>query len=424
MGAQLPQARSGIENSFGRIALAQAWATPAQVEDALKAMRKLAELGFREKLGAIMVKKGYLTTDQVQEILRVQGTRARNRIRGYEILSKLGQGGMGAVFKARQISLDRPVALKILAPHLAKDEGYVQRFLREARAVARLNHPHIIQGIDVGDADGQYYFAMEYVDGPTLKDVIESEGPLPEARALEIVSQIAEALGHAQKNRLIHRDVKPDNIMIDRRGKGKLCDLGLAKFSSGDSAATNYDGEPMIVGTPHYISPEQAKGMNKVDIRTDIYSLGATLFHALTGRTPFSGKSAAAIMSRHVTDLVDDPRHIKPGISEGAALLIAKMMAKRPADRFPDPEAVLRGIRAVAKGQVPEELRAQKRPGIKLPARPVVAAAAVTAAPLPTGEGRRVHVRGRRDREQDVMHYIVAAVVLLLAIGVVLWIVT
>ncbi|MHC4250774.1 MAG: serine/threonine-protein kinase [Planctomycetota bacterium] len=416
----MPQARPGIENSFGRIAIAQEWATPSQVEDALKAMRKLAELGFREKLGAVMVKKGYLTPDKVQEILRIQGSRARNRIKGYQIVSKLGQGGMGAVFKARQLSLDRLVALKVLAPHLAKDKGYVERFLREARAVARLNHPHIIQGIDVGDAEGQYYFAMEFVDGPTLKDVIESEGPLPEARALEVVAQIAEALEHARKNRLIHRDVKPDNIMIDRRGEAKLCDLGLAKFASGDSSSTNYDGEPMVVGTPHYISPEQAKGESKVDIRADIYSLGGTLFHALTGRTPFTGMSAAAIMSKHVTDLIDDPRQIKPGISEGAALLIAKMMAKKPADRYSDPEALLKDIRVVAKGGVPRELRAQRRPGIKLPASP----SAAKSAPRPTVDVRRQRVSVRRARGPDVMPYIVAAVVLLLVIGVVLWFVT
>ncbi len=430
VGAQLPQAKSGIENSFGRIAIAQGWATPAHVEDALKAMRKLAELGFREKLGAVMVKKGYLTADHVQQILQIQGSRARNRIKGYQIVSKLGQGGMGAVFKARQLSLDRPVALKILAPHLAKDKGYVERFLREARAVARLNHPHIIQGIDVGDADGHYYFAMEFIDGQTLKDIIESKGPLPEARALEVAKQIAQALEHAQKNKLVHRDVKPDNIMIDSRGEAKLCDLGLAKFSSGDSSATNYDGEPMVVGTPHYISPEQAKGEKQVDIRADIYALGGTLFHALTGRTPFTGSSAPAIMTKHVTDLIDDPRQVKSDISEGAARLIARMVAKKPADRFADPEELLAAIEAVGKGQVPKSLRGMKRPGLKLigAAQSSKSSSALhstaTSAPRQNIEIRRQRVSVRRAQGPDVMSYIVGAVILLVAICAVIWFVT
>jgi len=426
----LPPASSNTKGSFGRIAIAEGWETPAQIDDALKAMRKLAELGFREKLGAVMVKKGYLAPKQVQDILRIQGRRARNRIKGYEIISKLGQGGMGAVFKARQVSLDRPVALKILAPHLAKDRGYVERFLREARAVARLNHPNIIQGIDVGDSEGHYYFAMEFIDGHTLKDEIESRGHLSEARALEIAAQIAGALDHASRNKLVHRDVKPDNIMIDSRGEGKLCDLGLAKFSSGDSAATASDGEPMVVGTPHYIAPEQAKGEKKVDIRADIYSLGGTLFHALTGRTPFAGQSAAAIMSKHVTDLIDDPRLLRPDISEGAALLIGKMMAKKPEDRYADPEKLFNDMIAVAKRKVPGGLKAQRRSGIKLigsSSSSVSTSAATKTTPgrsrQPT-EARRHRASGKRGREIDVMSYIVKAVVLLIGLGVVIWLIT
>jgi len=426
----LPRASSNTKGTFGRIAIAEGWATPAQIDDALKTMRKLAELGFREKLGAVMVKKGYLVPKQVKEILRIQGRRARNRITGYEIISKLGQGGMGAVFKARQVSLDRPVALKILAPHLAKDRGYVERFLREARAVARLNHPNIIQGIDVGDSDGHYYFAMEFIDGHTLKDEIEARGPLPEARALEIAAQIAGALDHARRNKLVHRDVKPDNIMIDSRGEAKLCDLGLAKYSSGDSAATASDGEPLVVGTPHYIAPEQAKGEKKVDIRADIYSLGGTLFHAFTGRTPFAGESAAAIMSKHVTDLIDDPRQIRPDISEGAALLIAKMMAKKPEDRYADPEKLFNDMIAISKGKVPGGLRTQRRPGIKLTGS---SSASVSTSGVrkttsvrsrPPTEVRRHRVSSKRGREMDVMSYIVKAVVLLIGLGVVIWLIT
>jgi tRNA A-37 threonylcarbamoyl transferase component Bud32/tetratricopeptide (TPR) repeat protein len=402
----LPQGIDGTQNAFGRVAIAQGFATAKQVEEAVEAMRKLAELGFRERLGEIMVKKGYLTTDQVQKILHIQGSRAANRIQGYEIVTKLGQGGMGAVYKARQRSLDRMVALKILAPHLAKDAAYVERFLREARAVAKLNHPNIIQGIDVGEADGHYYFAMEFVDGPTVADVMRKSGPLSEARALKITDEIAQALEHAHRHGLVHRDVKPDNIMLTRNNEAKLCDLGLAKSSaSGDPVAMN-EGR-VVMGTPHYISPEQAKGEHNVDTRADIYSLGATLFHMVTGRTPFVGSSPAVIMTKHLTDPVDDPRDYAQGVSEGLVLLIGKMMAKEPGDRYPDPTALLGDVRAVAQGQIPRGA-SEGELAVVLPAR--------KAAP-PDVKRHRMRPVTRRLRRPQTAGSLLALGVLVVVVG-------
>jgi serine/threonine protein kinase len=184
----------------------------------------------------------------------------------------------------------------------------------------------------------------------------------------------------------------------------------------------------MVVGTPHYIAPEQAKGVQQVDIRADIYSLGGTLFHAVTGRTPFAGTSAAAIMTKHVTDLVDDPRKIRPGISEGMVLLIAKMMAKRPEDRYVDPEALMKDIRIVAKKKVPEHLRSQKRPGIKLPGlastATATASAPVAGVSRAKDEGRRQRGGSRRAQEPDVMSYIVKAIVVLVVMGIIIWLIT
>jgi serine/threonine-protein kinase len=296
----------------------------------------------------------------VTSILQLQGQRSRTRIKGYEMVSKLGQGATGAVYRATQLSLDRPVALKVLSPALAADETYIQRFLREARAVAKLNHPNIIRGIDVGRSGGWYYFAMEFVDGPTLAEVLRDRGPVEEPRALRIIEDIAKALEHAHRHGLIHRDVKPDNIMITAVGDAKLCDLGLAKSMAGDAGGSETKG--MAVGTPHYISPEQALG-DEVDIRSDIYSLGGTLFHALTGRTPFLGGEPRVVMTKHVTEPVDDPRDYRPEISEPTAFMVLKMMEKDSGDRYTEPVHLLDDVKAIRRGEPPPNLREELEAG-------------------------------------------------------------
>ena len=173
-------------------------------------------------------------------------------IGGFELLATLGKGGMGVVFKARQVSMDRIVALKVLPPNLAKDETYVSRFLREARSAAKLNHPNIVQGIDVGEAGGHYYFAMEFVDGFTVKELIRRQGRIEEKQALNIVGGVARALEHSAKHGIIHRDIKPDNIMISREGAVKLADLGLARTVEKPDTLTI---EGTALGTPYYMAP-------------------------------------------------------------------------------------------------------------------------------------------------------------------------
>ena len=178
-----------------------------------------------------------------------------SKIGGFELLATLGKGGMGVVFKARQVSMDRIVALKVLPPHLAKNEAYVQRFLREARSAAKLNHPNIVQGIDVGQAEGHYYFAMEFVDGTTVREMIAAKGRLDEKTALNIVGAVARGLEHAAKHGIIHRDIKPDNIMVARDGAVKLADLGLARSTETPDTMTI---EGTALGTPTTWPPNKS----------------------------------------------------------------------------------------------------------------------------------------------------------------------
>ena len=264
-----------------------------------------------------------------------------HRIGDYELLELIGKGGMGRVFKARQISLNRVVALKILPADLAQNHTYTLRFVREARASGMLKHPNIVQGIDCGqdDPSGLWYFAMEYIDGQPLSDELLRSGALPEERVIEIGMAMASALGEAARHGIVHRDIKPENILVSTAGEIKLADLGVAKFSAQDDAALTRTED--MVGTPYYVSPEQARGQrDQIDTRSDIYSLGATLFHLATGQPPFEGESCADIMVRHIQDRVPLAYQVEPDVSEALSRVIAKMMQKAQHLRYQKPNEV------------------------------------------------------------------------------------
>jgi len=272
----------------------------------------------------------------------------KKMVGGFEILEKIGQGAMGAVFKARQVSVDRIVALKVLPPKFAKDEAFVTRFLREARSAAKLSHPNIVEAIDAGQAAGYYYFAMEFVDGRTLSDIVKAEGTLPERRALEIVRDVARALDCAHEAGLIHRDVKPDNVLVTAGGVAKLADLGLAReVERGNSTLTKVG---TALGTPDFISPEQVRGDADIDGRTDIYSLGATLYHLLVGSPPYTGSTVTETMSKHLTKPVPDARRANPQVSVAAAGIIRTAMAKDRDRRYPDAKRFLRAVERLLAG--------------------------------------------------------------------------
>ncbi len=256
---------------------------------------------------------------------------------------------MGAVFKATQVSMGRVVALKILPRKLARNEAYVQRFLREARSAARLNHPNIVQAIDVGYADGYYYFAMEFVEGRTLSDIIEADGPLSERRALEIIRDVARGLRCAHSAGIIHRDVKPNNILVAPDGCVKLADLGLARETTDNDASITVAGSAL--GTPGYISPEQVRGETNLDGRTDVYGLGATFYHLVVGTAPYDGGTHAEVMSKHLTEPVPEPRQKAPQLSPESAAIIQAAMQKRREDRYASMSEFLEDVESVLRGK-------------------------------------------------------------------------
>ena len=311
------------------------------------------------------------------------------RFGDYEILAELGAGGMGRVFRARDLTLERLVALKTLAPQFGADPAFVQRFLKEARSAARLNHPNIVQIYSFGQVEGTYYLAMEYVDGSSLGSFLRS-GALPEQDAISVVRHACRALAVAHGEGLVHRDIKPDNLMLTRRGEVKLVDLGIAKRVDEDQSLTQTGH---AVGTPHYISPEQISGSRDIDGRADIYSLGATLYHLVTGHTPFKGPSGAVVMTMHLTQPLPDPRTHVRGLSEGLCRVIRKMMAKRREERYPDVDGLDRDLYRVQVGELPEadephestvetavRMPAGRPPGATFAAGP----SATRAAPQPT----------------------------------------
>jgi len=335
----VPEARD-CEEVFAEVATAFGFLSSAQIEDCRAIAARMRDVGIGPRsLAQIALEKDYLTFAQVHLIQRKMIARgAYPRVAGFELLGRLGTGGMATVYKARQVSLNRIVALKILPPELARDEKYLARFRREALLAARLSHPNIVHVYDVGHADGQQYIVMEFVNGQSLAKVL-GDGPLDEPRALEIARDVAAALGHAHAQGIVHRDIKPSNILIGADGDVKLADLGIARVMEVQSDSLTQTG--VILGTPEYMAPEQFESPRNADARSDIYSLGATLFHMLTGEPPFLGETPYAIMDKHLRADVPDPRQLNPRLSEAVSALLRKMMAKVPEERFQSADEVV-----------------------------------------------------------------------------------
>lgn len=250
---------------------------------------------------------------------------------------KIGRGGMGIVYLGRQISLDRPVAIKTLKQHIAKNTEFIQRFTREARTAAQIIHNNILQVYYVGDAGSTSFIAMEYVDGKTVREMINEQQPIPEPQAVDIVFQASLGLQRAHRMNILHRDVKPDNLILNRQGEVKVADFGLAL----DLSELKRGSAPYkIEGSPHYMSPEQAM-RKEVTFASDIYSLGATLYHMVTSVPPFTGNSPAVIIAKHVTDYPRSPRELNPNLSKEICQLIQGMMDKRPDERISTMEDVI-----------------------------------------------------------------------------------
>jgi serine/threonine protein kinase len=288
------------------------------------------------KLASMMVRDGHLTLFQREQIL--QGKWKRFTIGKYKVLERLGQGGMGQVYLCEHKVMRRKVAVKVLPTAKAGDGSSLERFHREARAVAALDHPNLVRAFDI-DQDGDLnYLVMEYVDGASLQEMVKKGGPLDPTRACHYIYWAAQGLQHAYEvAELVHRDVKPGNIMVDRQGVVKLLDMGLARFFNDETDLLTKKYDESVLGTADYLSPEQATDSHGVDIRADIYSLGATFYFMLTGKAPFAEGSVAQKLMWHQTRQPKPVRLLRPIVPEGVAAILERMMMKDPAARYQTP---------------------------------------------------------------------------------------
>ena len=316
----------------------------------------------------------------MDEVSRISGGGEQQRIGSFVVLGKLGEGGMGAVYKAHDPVLDRIVALKLLPPHAAGDPDFVGRFKREAIAVAKLSHPNIVQVFTAGDDAGTHFIVMEYIEGRTLHEHIFRHPEMACTEALAITIYVAEALRYAwNKARIIHRDIKPANILLSNDGEVKVTDLGLAKSLRAASVGVTSTGT--IMGSAQYISPEQARGEKDVDFRTDIYSLGCTFFHMLAGRLPYEGEEAMALLYKHVNEPPPDLRQIRPDCPPHVAALVKRMMAKERTQRPVSYEVLLAELSALHA----EAQNVAAAPAAAPSRNPIVSPDAPTMASKPAG---------------------------------------
>ncbi len=383
-----------------QLARERGFISEAQIAQAQAEQTSLSERGIERSLWFLIQDFGFVSDQQSRELRRyISSSRVRAlEVDGYVIQGRLGSGGMGDVFRGRNAANDE-VAIKLLATRYSNHEEYAKRFQREAKATLRLSHPHITRSISAGLIEAQRYLIMELVPGKSLKERIVSGGPLSEKEGLTFLTQMALALRYAWRRGVLHRDVKPANIILAPPRDGvnepfcaKLCDFGLAKTwqVAGEETASMTRGQlthsGVALGTPHYMSPEQASGEQDLDQRTDIYGLGATLFHAVLGQTLYTGKSSAAIMYKQVTEAVDlsplkDQKFSGPFIS-----LCESMLTKERARRARDWDAILDAVRAIDAGLVAgiESLAPSLRTSSEVGLDPIAVSSSEMPKPRPT----------------------------------------
>jgi len=380
------------DDAFARYVKQTGMATPGQIDEA----RKLAPLPLAEAL----VNQGVITPlqrDTVEKKLEAQ-REGVGELAGCRLLKKIGEGGMGAVYLAEDPARKRKVAIKVLPKKHASDAEFVQRFRREIEAATQLDHPNIVRAYTAGEERGHHFFVMEYCEGESLRKRIDRLKFLPAIDACRMILQVAQGLKHAHDRGIIHRDVKPENLMVTSGGAVKILDLGLAK-NLDDTNASFRTATGSALGTPHYISPEQARGDKSVDGRSDLYSLGATFYHLITGQVPFNGSSIFEIIQKHLMEQLADPRDIRPEIPPTVVQVVRRMLAKKPDDRHRDCAELIGDL---------ERLLANEAP-LTQPLDAALSSLALPRGSAPTPSSRRTPV---------VLAGSAAAVVL---IGIVAW---
>ncbi|MCY3021590.1 MAG: protein kinase, partial [Planctomycetota bacterium] len=343
---------------LGQLSVAQGLCQPGEVEECLALQHRNEQAGQNDRLGEILIGRGYLTRTQLSRLLNTQREAEQkvSRIGPYDLIRKLGEGGMGAVYQAKDTRNEQIVALKVLPRSRAKDKAFLQRFEQEARAAFELDHPNIVHGLDVGQADGYHFLVMEFVQGHDVYALLEQKGRLSEKEALVILEQIAAALDHIHGEHLVHRDIKPENIIVTEQGVAKLADMGLA-LDNEVQGRRRITQTGIAMGTPFYLSPEQIEGRTEADIRSDIYSLGTTVYEMVTGRPPFEGETPAVVMMKHLNEQVPSPHEIDHAISLPFCHMLECMMAKSPDERYQTPSELLADIQRVKQGLTPLGVR-------------------------------------------------------------------
>ena len=333
------------DRAFARLALKNEFLDREQVKECFRQLRN-EESGL-SRFEDIAVQMRSLTNDQATAVgvayrrLKKDSEKKRWSIKGYEIYGKLGEGGLGVVLKAKQTSMNRLVALKILHKRWLDDEEFKQRFLVEARLVGKLSHQNLIKVYDVGREEWKLYFSMEYVEGETVEQVIEREGALALEDAIDLTIQILRAIKYISRFDIVHCDIKPSNIMLTSDNVAKLGDFGFVK----SNIEVEVTEEGSVLGTPDYIAPEQAMGKD-VDWRSDLYSLGITLYHMLAKRPPFDG-TVSTIMRSHIRDDLPNLREVNPQVPQAMVGVLAKMTAKNPNDRYQSITEVFEALEAI-----------------------------------------------------------------------------
>jgi serine/threonine protein kinase len=338
------------------------------------AVARLPETDRGRLVARALVERGVLTKFQAERLLA--GLTAGFVLGQYVILDQLGQGGMGRVFKARHRTMNRIVALKILAPHLLRTDKANQLFQREVRAVARLIHPNIVTAFDANQAGDRSYLVLEYVDGPNLEQLVQERGPLPVGQACDFIRQVALGLQCAFEMGMVHRDIKPANLLVaapshrpaaitqpEADGRPptaviKISDFGIARLQAdadeGNNAGTIVSTPNTVMGTPDYLSPEQARDLHKADIRSDLYSLGCTFYFLLTGQVPFPGGTMLEKLVRQTTETPTPVEQMRPALPAPVVDIVRRLLAKNPAERFQTPTELALAVAPYAVGSPAE----------------------------------------------------------------------